>query len=95
MQVNKEKLFNLALAINDLEHRQDDSKQDLLNTLKKDYKSLMRYFEEVPGPAMFDEYLLFTANRESYSLNECLLIERRLFMDLRPKIEQLIKAGLN
>lgn len=95
MRVTKEKLFNLALAISDLEQKQDKDEKERLNNLKKDYESLMNYFKEYPGPAMFDEYLLFTANREAYSLEECLLIEKDLLKELRPKFADLIKAGLN
>lgn len=95
IQITKDKLFNLALEINTLEHKKDESKKTLLKNYKRDYKRLMNYFKEIPGPAMFDEYLLFTTNRENYSLEECLLIERNLIKELKPKIVEACKANLN
>ena len=95
IKVTKEELFKLALRINDMEQKQEENKQLLLQNYKKDFQNLIIHLDKVPGPLMYDRYLLFTAKKENYSRDECLSIEKELLKELRKKIVDLGNAHLN
>ena len=74
----KERLFKIALKISDLEQFKNEENQELLTNLKKYFELLAADLDQLEGPSFFDEYLLFTANRDAYQLYECLQIEKRV-----------------
>ncbi len=95
MATTKERLFKIALKISDLEQFKNDENQELLTNLKKYFELLAADLDQLEGPSFFDEYLLFTANRDAYQLYECLQIEKSILKDLKVKIIALNKASLN
>ena len=95
MATTKERLFKIALKISDLEQFKNNENQELLTNLKKYFEILTVDLDQLEGPSFFDEYLLFTANRDAYHLHECLQIEKSILKDLKVKIIALNKASLN
>ncbi len=100
MNINsaRQELYQYALIINGLEQQEEIIpiyEKRSFQSLKENFTKSVNILVKTPGTNPIDNYLFFTANRDSYTKEENLLIEKQLLSELNTYFNNLKLKNLN